>query len=864
MIKQERLLEAFNKCDLYLDGKCISKYSFFQEYFRAIYGDEEFNNEKAVAYVSSWHSDSILAGALFFNALIVFCCNTYTVEDSIKDLVVGDTVIYKAQRAKVEEISPRLKFRQGKDIDNPKGMSIGIDRKTWNRVVRYRNKAKTLDGRGVFKEINSAERRAFFHELFGTEWQDVPVEFNTIAVLLVDINRIDYIIRNLKVQVKGTSSMISFLDLFTVTRINSNGADRPYPGNFWGGEPNIYICQNMSGIAGLMHDYQEDEMYSIVSFYSEAEELLAKDVDTVSRLIKKKACPWMVLDIHSSFRMGREIIQNCEPNLQKVFTPLEKFEQETEEIDPLLYEEWDSMGKGKIHEMVYEIGFSEDDYYALLSIIAEIRNNDDEPIIGARFIGGCLGLVHRMLSSVSSVGGEDDFEGSIERLRELCNVFSSQILKKRSEKAYVLVEKLYKEIKKDNIKEKKFYELMVRLGRNKRIAVIAYKPKQVEIIYKRYSGIALNLTVVTPKKFDLHNHYDVIVIVGQMNLQDIPIWVHTQAMNTYVLLYECEREWAKKQRNWFLSNLRTFASKNEFDEIIEMNDESEIESKEMRGDKIPNIDIDNMLNGFMEGIQVKLPRFLESQQTQVGEKKVEIAAIGILDDGRAYLFAKGAKRVYVFSDEDKKGKLKSIEDIEQGDKILYCRDLGNREEILIKVLERQGEKSDVIQKAFVLNEEWKEMLRKYKKRNGLSYEELCNRLRNFGTNVTFATLRGWMDKDSNRIGPQQNTAFQAITRVLQREPEVRSWQEYAEATQIARNMHRKATQSITAHIRKIYYSYCQGELPRDDIEKMLYENMDNLASLLTVEQIMPPVEGMPKVYASLVNCPIELEDIIDG
>lgn len=89
----------------------------------------------------------------------------------------------------------------------------------------------------------------------------------------------------------------------------------------------------------------------------------------------------------------------------------------------------------------------------------------------------------------------------------------------------------------------------------------------------------------------------------------------------------------------------------------------------------------------------------------VQERKIEVVRLGLLDDGRQYLFSK--KKVNYLNSEENKVQLIEVDKLIPGMSFLYCRDFGNRHDIINVILKEEKKNSDDFQQSVALMGQWK-------------------------------------------------------------------------------------------------------------------------------------------------------------
>lgn len=859
--KQPELEELLMRCELMLDGAPLNLHDLYRERVKFIC---KYGNEGKTAIMTSLPSEKAIASVLLFCGIAAYYYNTVTVKQLIDKVQVGDTVLYKDTRVQVISTAPELKVAESKELKTI------IPEKNWNQVVYYDKDTNSFTSVGVRKAVNSKERRLFFSELFGADEDDIVPEFNSISVIVADKDKVSNVIRNLHVRINGSEisgEYIPFLELFTATYVTSKGNEMDYPGNSWHGIPNLFICRDVSSAAETIEEYKD--RYSLAALCFCNENALAKGKEQAIMMMNECGASFNIADIGLSYELGaalnnelknKEVFQiNPELNMKKIM----------ERIDPILYYTWHSFNVGNIRKVSLPLDFSAKEYKDIIYQLRDISFDDDEPKRARFYSRMGMSLIHNLL--VYLLPMEDDSDDEIfkcvfdERVKSLYDdglAFANEDLQNKTFRVLEHINGLYCLLKDECTKATWLEKFLDDLPEGKKVGILVYKRSHIKRLVERYSGNGLEIHVMTQTSFDYSQHFDVLIIAGHMMLDKIPVWSHIYADDTYVLLYQCEERWFNYEMRKFKDNVIPLLGNDYYRFLMDDDINDSITPLADAYEDISIFDegqsLDDLEGDFRDSFNEQVTHLSQKYHMDKDMSMAEIGAIGVLDDGCKYLFSK-SKRHDVLNEY---GELiqKSASEIQSGDDVFYCRDLGNREELLASLMSMDTS-SDELKRAMKLTREWKRLLERYRIYKDLSYTDMTKLFSTHGVKITSQSLRGWVSDDSNLIGPRNEKVYQVIVKILWDEPRVKDWQTYARATEITRNMHNRTTNWLSDKIRELYIPYKRGEEPKSEVERMIYDNMDDLTAILHVENVID-ADGLPPVFQGLLNRPIEWEDVI--
>lgn len=153
METKEIIAKAFQKCDLALNGKIISRENILQSLFTFLNDSSEkkAHNNGFVLHTGSICYDAIAVAFAFLTCLIK---NTSNSIDIINNLKRGDFVLY-ARGNKQEKCEYKGKIYSGNEdavkLITGKKTEFTVPKSWWNLISPYNGKSKRLDARGIKK-----------------------------------------------------------------------------------------------------------------------------------------------------------------------------------------------------------------------------------------------------------------------------------------------------------------------------------------------------------------------------------------------------------------------------------------------------------------------------------------------------------------------------------------------------------------------------------------------------------------------------------------------------------------------------------------------------------------------------------------
>ncbi len=238
-----------------------------------------------------------------------------------------------------------------------------------------------------------------------------------------------------------------------------------------------------------------------------------------------------------------------------------------------------------------------------------------------------------------------------------------------------------------------------------------------------------------------------------------------------------------------------------------------------------------------------------------GSTPIRAIRLAQFDTGEWALFTQ-YYTVYVFDSSTEKLIEKSPADLCAGDIVVFST-IGSEitdfvDEILRQLILRGNH---FLKENYARSRHWKEVLIDYINANSLSYQNISDRMRDYGYPRHPATIGTWLREDGTIIGPRDVDTFIAIGLAADNEEIVDKANLYKRACDVIRSQRMKILGYVQSSI--IHSTTRHGEEGEDasltDEEKLYLGDASKYARKLEIESIMPCERYIP---AYLVNKPI--------
>ena len=833
---------ALEKCEIYLGNTKIDK-TDLREVKRLI--ADNFFSEKKLIYSSIPASDIFLGYLFVIAGLLTYINNKQSVDDYIQILIdeaKEDCHFKVTYGGLIYEINPEFSNKNEIWLVNAKNrLTTRVQRECWNQISDYAGNAENR----VKHYQTLKDRVTFYDKIFGDDGKTRPIALDAISYIVVDKKRADQILSKLYIEVRGLEKK-KFGELFTVGyRSREREEFIKYPGSLGEQFPSIGICNDLATIKDWIEDYGDS--YPITMLYVADWTIIQRDKGFIQQIFTNKVISLQMYNFSFRFGLMKEIRRLQEADVYWGLTPLYL------EYNPELIDIVNTNLSGTVSEKYLSSTITPTEYqYAVQKLRKLQKRKDDSQDIFA-FMCRSIGLMRRLRTDC--FGMEEDllspYMEDIQRLEEIQKSIYDSAIKKTCSEILAFVKHLYGDIEKNQYKYMELNKLLVDNPYGSKLLIVPYQHQcnanSLSVKKKIY-----NLDIATPLKINDYKNYDLILVSGTFSLKDFPVFLHLRARRTIFLLYEFETFDYKKMFSKAEKQLRDFdiLAGLEPDDGVMPETGKPIET--FWDEDWNQTDLSELINRFHSNDA-------ESDVNQ--SQKVGVVRMGLLDDGRQFLFSK--KKVEYLDQESNTVRLLSVENLTRGMSFLYCRDFGNRQDVIRGVLKEEKEKSDDFNQSVALVKQWKLCMAEYMKEYSKNWNELSRLIGLMGyPNSGGAIVRSWILPESSVIGPRDKKAYQAIKKIIAPYDDDTTAETYQKATETVRRIHNVITKKITKILPRVYEETQQGIIADTPIKQMLQNNLNEFVEVLTLSDIQS-LDHEIMIPGNYVNKPLENEELTD-
>lgn len=835
MNDREKVQAALDKCELYLGNEKIEKENM-EEYIQLIL--DNFFSENRLVYTSVVPNEQLLSCVFFIAGVLVYIRSQLSVDTYINQLLEASDGDFKVTyENRISVIEPPHLVNGMLPLVSRKGLRNYVPSSRWNLILEYDGKAQNR-----VQHYQTLKNRVDFYErIFGSQSKTKAIAFDDISYIVIDKKRADRLLDKLYVAVKGMGRK-RFSELFTVA-YQSKDIDciYKYPGNLGEMYPSICICSDLAIVKKWAEEY--GDAYAITMLYVADWTTIQRDQGFIQQIFNNKKIPLQVYNFFFRFALMNDIGKIRKADVYWGTTP--SYLADRPGLAAVIAAEI----SGMIGEKYFDSAITRTEYQAVMQNMKILRQSKTESPSGFKFMCCALGLIHRLKTNCFLL--EKDFKTSyaIDTLEQLYDDVGDSVLRRICREIYDFVEQLYEDICQNQYKKEKLMSLLSDNPYGNKLLVVPYA-NQCNV-FDADDKVRYNLDIATPLKIRTDKRYSLIIISGAFWLRDVPLFLHLQAARTIFFLYEFEKDdyghmasYAHRQLNDFevLSGLADREEK-----IISRTDDG----AGILEEPFTAIDISDI---------VKRLHSASSDSDIIQDSKVDVVRIGILDDGRQYLFSK--KKVDYLNEEDNRVHSIEVAKLSPGMSFLYCRDFGNRHDVIDAILEAEKKNSDDFYRSLELVKRWKNCLAEYVEQQGIRWNDLSKQLGDRGfSNSGGAVVHSWIIPEGHVIGPRSKNAYEAIKKIIAPYDDDTTADTYYEATKNVRNIHTGITKKITNLLPRIYEAVQQGVETSTPLERMLQDDLDEFTEVLTLYDIQSLKQPV-KIPGNYVNIPLESEELM--
>lgn len=871
----DSMKKLIDKCDLYFDGHIISKELLVQNYADFLASNFEKKHNVAI----SLHTGSVCFDiiTILFTALSNIIYNQDNAEDFVLSLNIEDMVLYKKNRCKFKGIItwPNETFRRAILYSERKRqgrIESGWDyvkEDCWNGISPYNGQGKNLDARGIRND--NKKRNDFLSSVFEMNIDEIPAFTEKSSVIVMNRDCSEKIIDSL--EICYDAKWIKITEIIPISYCSEN-EEYPYGGNPGKIEPAVKITNNISNARSIVTGtWQGNRAWindvigvSIIGFNA-----ISRARTEVSEMMKRRKLKYVFISYNISTEEGETLLDEVEDAsvfactteyLRNSSFPIIEENPYTEELDKQVEA---IVNHKTIAIPVKTFDCNWDMYKRVQSALSLTRHSGYKET--EDFVPLAQSVINLMITAVFPFKLMEELveSGTLEveppsqrilRLTEMISAFGGET--KDAAKTIVrFLEDGYTQLLTFSPKEKELLNLLSNHC-NQKVAIIVPKAYYANILYNMnildYFDDTDQLYLSTANKFDYSQQYDAIIAIGTFGGKKFDPFRCRASSTIYVIVSTAEE-------NIFRYKKRLAAK---------------IEQKLNACAKVPVDQIDNRLEEYSDGVTEEevsevvnsafdveeyINRIFETKALDILNTRsgmqcntTEISYIATCEDGESIFFTKKYK-AYVFDRVKEDVVEVSVDKLSPGDTLIFKSNNNETKDIVTTLMDKYIDEyktaSENVQMAYLKARYWKEVLRKYRKDNNLSFKELSKRLGMYGSKKHEVTIQSWLAEDSYIVGPQEVETFIAIAEMTRDADMLADPNSFC----LACDKIRSTRVGILKLIAKTIIGKYGGKLStEDDMAKVVLENIDDISVLVQIETITLVEEK--KAPMNMVNRPI--------
>lgn len=823
----EGLCNLISKVDICFRGELISNEEVMKiekNFLMEAYKNDGVHKTLFIQHTGSYYYDAL---ALAVASLALIYLDEAEATDVINEIKEGDLVTYKSKRW-IYSGTAELYGIERYVLKDDKGGTTYLLESSMCDVSPYNGKSTKLNGLGIGK--SKSRRTDFLKKVAKLNGNEIAASPSQSVVLLIDNHRFDELLNNISICHEG--EYYQLLDLVTASFFTDNNELRKR-GNANNNEAMLKATLSIDKAREMVKDKHGNDIVGLLVFDEKTYKKYGLDLEEV---LYRKKLPYSLLVTKLSMDSWiRAQLENDQDIIVLPFTAeylktinaktknlnnadLNNTSQELHKFhEELMCACW---GESRLHYV--DSTFSWKDFKRVKENIAFVINNclESQKVMDfCRWAYATLKLFNNAIFTFEeyetlSYGYKEmrDFvlpSAQIESFKEDISNFPMAV-KRQSCTIIDYIEHKYEEFKKFNPKREAFREAMKDLENTKMLIVVPsmrYKPFAERFYPKTWNAILNNkYDVVTEsqlQKTDLSNYTDIYYLsllntskynpFDNVFLTSVDILLYDTQLRLYNSLY-CEFIDYKK-----ILNSRAYVYEyalEEFEDnsqgyIIAAEDEQEVKFEDEY--KIDNEIQQSFMKLFLQNERYQSQRV--SDMDNYSERFLEAYRYASFITGENIIFTKGYTAYVV--DIDKQSVIeKKVDDIKEGDQLLFTINDDRTKDIVDELLIGIAEKNPEIHRCYKLVQSWKENCRRYRYENGITYNQLSKEFTRNGYSAQPQVIRSWLDEQSHIVGPKQEDAFEYIKKVFGEECLPEMYTEYAIATKQIRSIRVKILKMI--------------------------------------------------------------------
>lgn len=856
----EKLVEH---CKIFYGEDLISEEQILKNYLS--FFSNQFEQEKKKV------SFSLHTGSLCFDIAAVVAVmlgsiayNMSTNDEIIKSFRKGDLVLYKNSRYRWMGII---------DCDGKKCLALEKDGrgKTGNNIIYsgyesnkhlikpYYGMSKRTDSRGIRRGRDVREK--FLAWLLEVSKQEIPSEFDISVVVVANRETIVDILKNTRIEY-ADGEKVCLLDIIPAAYYTANGEEYSIGENPTKAEAVLKVTGKLSEARELILNKNINKTVGLLVMGAEG---IAKNGSELPDLLRRKTLRFAHVMGALSEELGQEIVESY--SRADVFVCTKEFLKENSSIikvENALTEQLNNQVNNILlsdlnQHIINDGGWSWEEYLSLKNELYKIRQSDwkhkEEFVLSSYALINLFNLaafsmkslvdaINRGTVSVSIMSPSD----RLKKLAELKNLAGN--LYDMCDSVTNALKNMYNELLCTNGK-KKYLDKYLKENSGKKIVIIVPKAYYITLLNEIYGNMLFwrNVRCITISKYNLHECYDKILIVGNLRNRKFDM-LQCHALNGVdVILYPCEENFILYQKKKILDltcklNRKQGIKTNSRGQVTESNIDKVVEQEMSDLDKY----IENL--SLYQFHQVMTSAVRETY----GTINAEVQVVGRFETGEQIWFSKYYSPIVYDADTGQVSEEK-VDQLESGDILIFVKRNNYTSNVVDVIYDKLIEEKKLSENVVVATEManyWKDVLRMYKEIGNYTYQEIASQMKKYGCSLQAVTIRQWLAEESHIVGPQKEETLRQIALLTGDEKLNTNLHAYYEACKLVRHQRKE----ILNLIGRAITDKLEGNQPQQgSIFSIVYDNVENLSETKELENIMR-LENVINVPINLANRPV--------
>ncbi|MEA5049895.1 MAG: DrmE family protein [Oscillospiraceae bacterium] len=846
----ELMEKVIENCDLLYNGDLFSRELLMRSFAQFLSSSAEKDKHNVGIIL---HSGSLVFDALIltYAAISNLVMSETSSEDVIDSLEIGSSVLYGQRKRSRYTFSgktevPGLQGGEYVLLTQGEGNKSYVPKARWRYITPYNGSSTRLDGRGIRKL--SGIKESFFTTVLGVKVCDIPSVIDTSVIVVIPRDRADQLLNGLTVRFGENEARL--LDLVTASYYTEND-EYYYGGNTAKVEPTLKITGKISVARKLLLDKTGNHNIGLIVA---GDSSVSRGESELPELMHRKSVKYVYVSVHIDSEYSLALIKECEN--PSVFACTREFllsNTTTQRIHNPLTNELTSQVNAIIDRdsspVILHGHFSWEQFKDFKRAMFAIKGSEYDSPEKDDFLICAYSLLNLFLTAVFKISVLEemisnkhlDLVSPADRLESLTSLTTGFPAYLHDKAKYIIdtLETAYLLLTEQSEKETYLWNYM---GKNPQGKIAVVVPKAYYASILRETGLysivddETQLYITTANRFDNTQLYDTIISVGDVEGKRFNPFRCRSSCKIITVLYSFESNLFRHKCKE-ADRIETILNAHAKVGYIEDNKGDDLYYDNATDEEIESVE--HMASDVEEYIyhlnEIAEYRSMGYSGAAAGTT-AETVAIATFESGERAFFTKMYK-AYVFDDNSGEVKELGVEELSEGDSIVFTQNNSETRDIVDMILEKLVSENKLSQdsvKNYTMSKRWKTALRDYMNNTQATASSIAQKMIENGVRVQEITIRGWLDEDSHTVGPKYADSIQQIALLVSDDDMFENYIQYYNACAVIRRIRRDILKKIgDAIINKL----C-GRIPDSGtLMSEIYDRIDSLALILRLDSI---------------------------